>query len=485
MFKYFIQHLINTLKSERGGGGGATTTTSHTYYYYKIKLAHNSIDPSQSIIFYDTFGTILYTMPPYDSNMDYASGTVSVPGTEQNTQVESVSTATYYVFYSTDDIVIDYENAEFKIAKKLIRAPAQTVVKGTFEYLSVITAFRDIASVIDGRYDTQVQTEFFAQPPSGYNYSIIDLGSVKTVQAIDIIAGFYKPDEYRKFDISFNASLQYSINGTDYYDISDKTHNFSMSGGEGKSFEEEDLGTGFTARYLKMVLESVKRVDYGQTKDAEGNVLREGVYVVALTEVSAYDNIVITSNVTLIPRTLLSADVVIQSADVSGTYPTTVTVESTEGFSSSGTAYILNSDGTYDAFNYTSVTATKFMGVSGLNDYHEIGDAVVQTIEGDTSLYDYDTIRPKLGDRIYKTNKVSDSSLFTQAQLDYVAKAYLREFVKNHTKIQVDVLYSPHIQIGDTIKVVDDFNGISQNYFVESIKDNNGFYTLTLAYYPA
>jgi hypothetical protein len=47
-------------------------------------------------------------------------------------------------------------------------------VHATFEYLSVITAFKDIASVIDGRWDTQVQTQFFGNPPQGYNYSILD-----------------------------------------------------------------------------------------------------------------------------------------------------------------------------------------------------------------------------------------------------------------------------------------------------------------------
>ena len=316
------------------------------------------------------------------------------------------------------------------------------------------------------------------------------MGSIKTIQAIDIVAGFYKPDATRKFDINFNTTLQYSTDGIDYYDISDKTHNFSLNGGESTSFEEEDLGVGFTARYIKMILENVKKVDYGQVKDSTGTVIREGVYVVAITEITAYDNIVITSEITLIPRSTLDTAITINPGDLSGTYPTSVVVESTSGFTEPGsaersTAYILNSDGTYDAFTYSGLTATTFTGVTDLTESHDLGSAVVQSIEDDNSLYDYDTIRPKLGDRIYKANKVSDNMLFTQTQLDYVAKAYLREFIKNHTKIQVDVLYSPHISIGDTVRVVDDYNGVDRNYFVESIKDSNGFYTLVLSYYPS
>ena len=33
------------------------------------------------------------------------------------------------------------------------------------------------------------------------NLSKIDLQEIKDIQAIDIVSGFYKPDQYRKFDI--------------------------------------------------------------------------------------------------------------------------------------------------------------------------------------------------------------------------------------------------------------------------------------------
>jgi len=492
---------------KRGGGrGGGSSTTSHTYYYYKIKAPHNNIDPSQPILYYDSYGVLVNSLPPYSTLADYGNGTYSVPGVEQNLVIESIATASYYVFYSTSDVVIDYDKAEIKISKNLIRSLASTSVQGTFEYLSVITPFKDIASVIDGRWDTQVQTVFFAEPPTGYNYSILDLGSAQEIQAIDIVAGFYKPDDIRKFDIDFNVTMKYSLDGTNYYDVSDKTNNVQFTGGVGKSFEESDLGIGFTARYLKFVLENVKKIEYGtitavvsdanrqtlidqgvatsSTANGTTVIIRAGTYVVAVTEISAYNNITLKSQAKLIPTTTLTSNIDLTALS-SGEYPTTLNVVSTEGFDASGSGYILNDDGTADSFNYTSKTTTSFTISSGLSDNHLIGDYVVQELEGDTSVYDYDSLLPKLKDRVYKSNKVNDDMLFSEAQSNYVAKEFLKEFIKNHTKIQVNVLYSPHIEVGQTLTVIDTYNNTNTRYFVDSLSDNNGYYSLVLARYPS
>ncbi len=468
-----------------GGGGdeGNTEVTSHTYYYYKIKFPHNSIDPSQTITFYDVFGTILYTLPPYYQFMNYGAGVLSVPGNEQNLQVESVATATYFIFYSTSDVVINYDAAEFKISKYLIRSTAQTSVTATFEYLGTITAFKDVASVIDGRNDTQVQTEFFAEPPTGYNYSILDFGSIKNIQAIDVVAGFYKPDTIRKYDIDFNMTFQYSLDGSSYYNISDKTHNVSFTGGTNASFEEEDLGVGFQTRYLKLILENVKKIDYGQIKDSLGNVIREGVYVVAITEIAAYDDIVLKGEGTLISTTELVGDINLSGLS-SGSFPTTINVLDTTGFTSSGTAYIWDGLDDYDSFVYTGKTSTAFTGVSQLSNDHTSTDMVVQEIEGDNNTYDYDYLKPKLGDRIYKQNKINDSTLFKQSQLDYLVKRYLLEFIKNHSKAQVEVVFSPFLEVGQTIQVIDAANSINDRYFIESIQTNDNMSTLTIGKYP-
>ena len=486
---------------------GGSSTSSFTNYTYAIKFPHTSIDPSQSIIFYDAFGTEIYTVPPYYAYMDYSKGVLNVPGTMKNSDVERVSTSTYYVFYSSDDLIIDYENTSFKIAKKLIKFPAQMSVTATFEYYTVFTPVSDIGKIIDGRWDTQVQTEFVAEPPTGYNYGILDLGQSYNIQALDIIAGFYKPDAYRKFDIKMTLSLQYSLNGTNYYNISDETNSFDLTGGSSKSFEESDLGIGFEARYLKLLLEDVDKIEYGSisvvvddtnrakliadgvvdsdVSNGDVALLKSGTWVVALTEVAAYDNIVLKSNITLIPTTYTSVAIDLDALD-SGDYPTTIYVDSTEGFELESsetikTAYIQNSDKSLDVFVYTGTTATSFTGVSGLSSSHAIDSMVVSEEETDTTVYDYSVLLPKIGDRLYKHMNVDSNSLYTQAQLDYIAKEYQKEFIKNHSKLQAEVLYSPHIQIGSTIKLENN----NLNYFVEGIVDNSGFFTISLARYPS
>ncbi|MFA5150825.1 MAG: discoidin domain-containing protein, partial [Candidatus Omnitrophota bacterium] len=423
--------------------GGTPTVNTVTKYAYRIKACHSNIDPNQPILCYDAYGELVYTVPPYYANMDYANGILNVPGTEKNTTIESVATATYYVLYSTSDLIIDYDNAKFYVNKSLVKSTANTKVTATYEYLTVITPFADIAKVIDGNFDTQVQTVFYAEPPTGYNYAILDFGSIKTIQALDIVAGYFKPDQYRKFDVSFKMSLQYSLNGTNFYEISDDCHNVEFNGGSSVSFEEDKLGTDFQCRYLKLVLENVDKIDYSSQKitvsddnrdslytaglissDTDNGtiiVIRDGIYVVAFTELEAYDNITIKSESKLIPTTYLTTSPNYESGFYesgesgqiweSGGF--SINVQNTHGFTSSGNAYIKNSDGTFDVFHYDSITDTSFESCSGLDSEHLIGDMVVQELEGDLTLYDYDQLLPKLKDRVYKLDKTNDSNLYS------------------------------------------------------------------------
>jgi hypothetical protein len=181
----------------------------HTYYYYKLNFPHQNILSSEPIYFYDAFGNTVLTISPYDTKMDYGRGIYIVPGEEQNVNIESISTATYTVFYSAGLVNIDYDNIIFYVAKELIANPLQSTVTATYEYWTVMIPIQDIAAVIDGRWDSQVQVEFFAEPPSNYPLTIIDLGAIYTVQAIDVVAGFYRPDNYRKININFSFSLQF------------------------------------------------------------------------------------------------------------------------------------------------------------------------------------------------------------------------------------------------------------------------------------
>ena len=460
------QTLVTTTTTTRSGCHGISKesyTKIHTYYYYAVHLSHTNIEPNKPIYLYDNTGSLLYTLSANDPNVRYDKGVWQVPGDNQNATVEQISTASYYVFYSTGNLVIDYDSIRFKIHKSILPNPAAVEVMATFEYWAVFIPIYDVAAIKDGRWDTQSQMEFYSEPPSGYNLAIIDLGATYDIQTIDISSGFFMPDDYRKFDTDVRLSLQYSLNGSDYYEIASELNNFDLNSGEAKSFQESDLGLGFQARYLKLILESAGKIEY-----------ENGVWAVAISEFAVYGDIVLKSEVKLISTTYLSAGVIPES----GTY--TIDVDSTSGFDSSGTAYIRDSIFSFTEFSYTGITATSFTGCTGLVDSYLIDDMVVQEIEGDDNLYDVDCLLPKLGDRIYKENLVDDSQLYNQSSLDWVGKSWLQEFVKNHNKKNTTVVYSPHLVIGDTLYLEEE----EKNYFIESINENNGRSELILARYP-
>lgn len=440
----------------------------HQYWYYKIKFAHTSIDPNYPIYCYDATGTLVFTISAGDGNMDYGNGIYNVPGAEQNSTIESISTASYNVFYSTTGIDIDYANIRFKISKQLVPTYTLVTVRATFQYWTMLTPFDGLVAVIDGRFETQVQTIFYGEPPTGLQYAILDLGQIYEIQAFDMVCGFFRPDGLRKYDVDFRFTLKYSTDGVNFYNISDETTNIQLASGDHVSFEEDQLGIGFQARYILVVLEDVKKIDYGEN----------GVWVVAVSELSVYNDIILKSEATLIPTTVLTEDVIVSDKDSSGLYPVTVTVDSTEDFTEPGSGEVATAYIGEDSFTYTGLLSTQFLGVEGLSEDHYIGDRVSQTLENDTSMYDDSGLLPKLGDRLYKRISISDDTLYTQAQLDTVSMAYLQEFYKNHTKKQIDILYAPYLQIGQTI----DIDGT--NYFIESISDNNGMYNITVGRYP-
>lgn len=463
-----VESTTRTETTTESSKFGGTDVSVRTFYYYRILFAHQNIEPTQTITCYNATGTPVFTISPNDGQMDYGRGIYNVPGDQQNATIASLATATYWVRYSTNALQIDYNTVTFKINATVLPDPNKANVTATYEYYSVFTPARGVGAIIDGRWDTQVQTEFFSEPPSGYEYAIIDLGQIRTIQAVDIVAGFYKPDDIRKFDIDMRLSLQYSTDNISYHEISNDTHNFSLAGGESKSFEEDQLGVGLEARYIAVILENVAKVDYGDN----------GVWPVAFTEVSIYENVIIKSEATLIGTTTLTGTV--NSAS------TTINVESTYNFTDpssgqSNTAYV----GDY-SFTYTGLTATSFTGcdvssgASGVS-----GDYVYQSAETDTTVYDTEDLLTQLGDSVYKEVRTQQGVLYTQEQLDDLAKAYLEEFVKDHTKISVNVVYSPHLRVGQTVSVTDAYNQLSAvNYFIEQVSENDGFYNLTLARYP-
>lgn len=447
------------------GNTKSKSVSVHSYYYYTAIFPHTSIVPNEPIYIYDSQGLLIYTISANDPDMDYANGVFTVPGNEQNTTAENASTATYWILYSTDKILIDYDNIVFKIHKSILPKPTESVVKATFEYWDIITPVRDIDAIVDGRRDTQLQLIFFGEPTSGFVLGTIDLGETKTIQAIDIMPGYFKPDEDRKYDMGCRMSLQYSTDNVNYYDISKTTDNFELRTGGGITFEEDDLGSNFQARYIKVLLQSVDKIEYGR-----------GVYVVSIAEVAMYDNIILKSESKLIPTTTLTQDV--NPGD------TTVHITSSDNFSSSGTGY-LDKDSN-KPFTYSGLTSTTFTGCTvGAGITASSGEYTTQTIVTDTSLYDNDNLLPELGDRVYKEMRISDRNLYSQSELDDLTKAYLEEFYKNHSKLQVNLVYAPYILMGQTVRLIDSLNNVDEKNFVEAIHDKGGSLSLTLAHYPA
>jgi hypothetical protein len=440
--------------------------TVKTTYKYKVYLPHQSIYPSQSIQLYLSSGTLAYNLPANSPDVDYARGIWLVGGDKKNATIEDLATASYFVFYSTNSITIDYDNIVFYISSKMLPDPSKALVAADYEYIYVMTPVDGIAKVIDGRWDTQVQTEFFSDPPTGYPYAIVDLGQTRSIQAIDMVAGFYRPDDVRKFDIDMRLTLHYSLDNSTYYPISDSLSNFELQGGGSISFEEEDFGEpSFQARYLKMIIENLKKIEYK----------RDGVWAVAFTEISAYENIIIKSESKLIYTGIIQSLVSIGASIVN--------VDTTDGFSASGTAYL--TDYVHeDAFTYTGKTATSFTGCSGIAYSYASGARVAKTLATTADLYDDDHILSQLGDRLYKEVRIDDNLLYTQDRLDLIARAYHAEFIKNHQKLKVRLMYAPYLQVGQTILLVDAFNQTNRRYFIESISDATGAYELVLAYYP-
>jgi hypothetical protein len=461
---------------------GTPTITVRQYWYYSIRFAHTSIDATQTITLYDAVGLPVLTIPPGSGGMNYSAGIYTVPGTERNSTVESISTASYTVFYSLAGIIIDTETVRFSISKQLVPSKDFAIVAATFQYWTAVTPFDNVGDIIDGRFDTQVQTEFYAEPPNGLPYAIIDLGQEYNLQAIDFIAGFYKPDNIRKYDINFTATLLYSLDNITYYHISPETQNISFTGGSSKKFEEKDLGVDFTTRYLRLDLESVKKLENQVRLTITDVSTPVNIWAVAFTEISAYDNVILKGEAKLTPTNELTTAITLASS--SGTYPTTVDVLSTAGFTDpesgeTATAYIEE-----DSFTYTGITATSFVGVEGLSTSHSIGARVSQELESDSIMYDTKYLLPKLGDRLYKENRISDTLLFNQTQLNNVSMAFLQEFYKNHDKIKVDIIFAPYLNVGDTVSVTDVYNNkLADLYFIESISFTNGEYSLVLARY--
>lgn len=83
---------------------------------------------------------------------------------------------------------------------------------------------------------------------------------------------------------------------------------------------------------------------------------------------------------------------------------------------------------------------------------------------------------------LYKDTNVYEE-LYTQELVDNYADVMLTEFKKAQTKATAAVVWGPHLDVGQTVHVVDSESGTDRNYFIESISNNNGKLAVDMAYY--
>jgi len=377
------------------------------HFKYVIIFSHSGISRHHNIKLYKADGSLWKIVAPYSidsQHIKYEEGKWELDTGIMNEDIEQLSTAAYYVGYSSNKVDFDFNAGIFKVHKSLLNRQQRTdIVSASFAYETMMPLPQDIGLLSDARWTTQCQLEFFGQPLKGLPLFTVDLASQQRIDAIDLTSGFYKPglglntEEMRRFDVSNWFTLEYSLNGTDFYPVCEKANNFHLGGGESVSFEEGDLPELFEARYFRLILEESNKIDF-----------EEGRWCVAICEFAIYKNLILKGEARLIPT---------------------------------------------------------------------------HSGEDETHIYDSQGMLDTVGDKLYKVATVNPI-LSTQARIDRRVGRFLTEFQKEHTKATVDVMYAPHIELGQTVKVIDVVNGVDQNYFIEGVSNNKGKIALNLAYYP-
>jgi|GEM_PF-4391541 len=251
-----------------------------------------------------------------------------------------------------------------------------------------------------------------------------------------------------------------------FANISQEASGISLKSGDTVTLDKQQLGETLECRMIRVVVDHVDPVEYAR---------RVFAYPVALASFNVYEDIEFESNAKLTPTTSLTVGF--------STPPNVLHVADTSLFPTSGTAYL----GT-QRFLYTGKTSTTFTGVTGLTQGHFVGAYITQQNVWDdisTFVRDPRNLLKEMGDKVFKETD-TDRKVTTQEKLNKRAKDLLAEFYKNHTKVRVENVFAPYVQVGQTVRIQDSYGTfeIDRNYFVESITSNNGNYSLELAYYP-
>jgi len=461
------EHFYHETRVYHQGDKKNERTEVYNEWTYTVLFSHSGIDPSEIIYIYDSVGVVLYELGPNENSVDYTHGIWNVPGIQQNEKVLTCSTATYTIMYSSDKVSINYDDNEFLIHRDLLSLEfREDDVRADFEYQEMTSALDSPGALIDGRPTTQVQAVFYGKPVAGYVIATLDLGDTRIIDAIDLTAGFFRPDEIRRVNFTNFYSIEWSLNGTTFFPLCRESVNFSLGAGESKSWEREELGDDFEARYLRLILEDAQKVEY-----------KEGVWCIALAEFAVYRDVVLIGEAKLIPTTLLAQATA--DGDAMVYVDDKVSAFNVPGVGSTEIAYIGESVFSYSGVDATNNILTGCLGTPAAI----IGTRVSQQLVDDTHIYDDDGLLPRIGDKLYKDEAVK-KGLTDQDKVNKRAKDWIEEFYKNHSRASSNHVYCPHFDMGQTLLVQDEENSINRRYFIENITGSGGGRQVTLAMYP-
>lgn len=192
-----------------------------------------------------------------------------------------ISTADYVIITDSDDIQILTDRGEFLIRdtvfgrilgdrskdKGTFDSPESTVDASYHFAIAIPPISPDNASnMLKSSPRAQTQMEYVQEPPPGTVFTTIDLGSLKDIDGIDLVVGYFQPADdstgLKKFDVGFKLSLTHSIDNVDYFPLAESSLNIDLSTGGNYILNEDELGLDFQTRYIRMTLEHVNRLDY-------------------------------------------------------------------------------------------------------------------------------------------------------------------------------------------------------------------------------
>ncbi len=389
----------------------------------------------------------------------------------QITDLDNIGSAIYYVWHKNDgklDYSVDPITNKFLIDKTFFSdttsgTPSDTVT-ADFVYAKRLVPINNWHNIFDGKYDTQSQMEFLSEPLPGTEVFTVDFGSVISIDAIDMLAGYFALEGANTGmgQIAFTNSytLKYSTDNLTYLLPTDKAQSFSLASGSTFSLERDDLGVGFQARYIKLEIEKCQKLNYDN-----------GRWFVAITDFRAWANTVLVGAATLVTRL---------DHGTAGVGTLNTMTDSTKSWTVNAYTGKWLVD-VYDNEFYISSNTATALTVSGTPNSGEywIFDAQQST----TTVYDKDNLKVHLGDKLYKVNQINNR-ITKQTTINKESKEYLKEFIKNHSKLNVTVAFHPALRVGQTVKVIDATNNVNRNYFIEGISKDGYKKTLALGYYP-